>query len=184
MYNNWPGQIYKGLKSKRREKTNTFHWFRIYDGKFQLLFIFGKDQINPFILFPKLPYQIQKKPFDWPSTAALDFLISETTGFRVKIIINFFRRLRICFVIFNICYGIADFGIAQAFNSCTSSQVLSWILFSIQWVLCEKKKLNNTNICHILIKIFTMIKERILWKSFLVYYMHNRQNLEMLLYPH
>lgn len=139
VYNNWPGQIYKGLKSKRREKTYTFHWFRIYEGKFQLLFIFGKDQINPFILFPKLPYQIQKKPFDWPSTAALDFLISETTGFRVKIIINFFRRLRICFVIFNICYGIADFGIAQAFNSCTSSQVLSRILFSILWVLCEKK---------------------------------------------
>lgn len=135
-------------------------------------------------LFLWLCTTIGQDKFDWPSTAALDFLISETTGFRVKIIINFFRRLRICFVIFNICYGIADFGIAQAFNSCTSSQVLSRILFSILWVLCEKNNLNNTNSCHILIKIFTMIKERILWKSFLVYYMHNRQNLEMLLYPH
>lgn len=63
--------------------------------------------------------------------AALDFLISETTGFRVKNYHNFFRRISICFDIFNICNGIADFGIAQAFNSCTSSQVLFRIFFSI-----------------------------------------------------
>lgn len=103
-----------------------------------------------------------------------------------KIIIISLEELAFVLISLIICNGIADFGIAQAFNSCTSSQVLSRILFSILWVLCKKKNtfLDNTNICQILIKIVTMIKEGTLWKSFLMCYMHDRQNLEMLLCPH
>lgn len=41
----------------------------------------------------------------------LDFFILEIIGFRVKKYYNFFRRISICFDIFNICNGIVDFGI-------------------------------------------------------------------------